>query len=114
MRYFCELTNQNTALGPCDRARKCSKVLQPEKRKAQQVMVHTRVWFLVKLNATRYPVDLIFGLHFCVFLQKSSQDSVAVERSVSKIIKKLILKVLSYHSELLDKFLTSLERWNSL
>ena len=39
MRCFCELTNQSTALTPRDRLRKCGKVLQREKRKAQQVIV---------------------------------------------------------------------------
>ena len=39
MRHFCNLTNQSAALTPRDRARKCGKVLQREKRKAQQVIV---------------------------------------------------------------------------
>ena len=46
MRCFCKLTNQITALTPRDRPRKCGKVLQRQKRKAQQVIVcHIRDLF---------------------------------------------------------------------
>ena len=40
MRCFCELTNQSTALTPRDRARKCGEVLQRQKWKQRQVIVH--------------------------------------------------------------------------
>ena len=67
MRCFCELTNQSTALTQREGVQKCGKVLQREKRKAQQVIVYR--W--PPTNGVPFPnsecLDMALMSHFAEF-----------------------------------------------